>query len=77
MGEPPALSASRGHRVNEQLYLIGHEGVEANELVFGEVGCPGRRYKADVGIELAPVSGEPVADGFLADVGLVQYPAGS
>ena len=71
------MSASRGHRVNEQLYLIRHEGIEANELVFGEVGCPGRRLKADIGVELAPVSGEPVADGLLAGVGLVQYaPAG-
>ena len=76
-GRPATLSASRGHRVNEQLYLIGHEGIEADELVFGEIGCPGRRLETDVGIELAPVGSEPVTDGLLAGVGLVQYaPAG-
>ena len=30
-----ALSAPRRHRVDEQLHLIGHKRIEADELVFG------------------------------------------
>ena len=57
-----ALSASRRNRVDEQLHLVGHERIQANELVLGDVGRPGRRLKPDVGVQLIAMSGEPLAD---------------
>ena len=66
-----ALSTSGGDGVDEQLYLIRHERVEAHEFVLCEVSRTRRRLETDVGVQLAAVGSEPVAYSRLPDLALV------